>query len=207
MPIKKKAKKTAKKSKKMPVPKATAFRGRHEPAAEALKGNRFWERRTKHGRDKLFSTPDILLEECQKHFNDVEEHDTIYTTEFKVVDRVLEEVKVPHPAPFTWEKLCMYLGVSRDYFRKFKVQMRQDDPHREGFIRVIEWVEQTIYSQKFDKAAVGVFNANLISYDLGIRKDMAISTGGGGLTINVESKKDQNDIEEVRRLLAESDKE
>lgn len=40
----------------------------------APRGNQFWKLRSKHGRDRLFETPDLLWEAATEYFNWVDAH-------------------------------------------------------------------------------------------------------------------------------------
>jgi len=64
--------------------------------------------------------------------------------------------------PFTLNSLCIFLGVNTDYFRTFKSQLSDGE---KDFNTVITHVREVIYTQKFEGAAVGAYNANIISRD------------------------------------------
>lgn len=130
----------------------------------APKGNRFWELRTKHGRDKLFSTPEILWEEACKYFEWCEDNPLIQI-DFKGSD--IKEVDIPKMRAFTWEGLELFLDI--DSFREYKT-----NPEYKDFSQVIKRIEKTIYKQKFEGASAGLLNANIIARDLGL-KDHSVS--------------------------------
>lgn len=127
----------------------------------APEGNQFWKLRSKHGRDKLFETPELLWEAACEYFEWVEANPLI-EIDFKTVDKVLEEIRLPKMRPFTMHGLCLYLDCGTAYFRQFK------DTKKEGFSTVIEKIEETIYNQKFEGASAGFLNANIIARDLGL---------------------------------------
>lgn len=133
-------------------------------------GNKIWQQRTKHGREALFSSAALLEQEAATYFQWCDDNPWM-------VNEARTEshgsgggssttiVEVPAGRPYTWPALCSYLGCSESYFRTFK------STHKDGpldFLTVIEWIEQTIYNQKFEGASIGVFNANIISRDLGL---------------------------------------
>lgn len=125
-------------------------------------GNRFWELRSKHGRDKLFESPDLMWQAACEYFewcedNPLEEEDY----RGKDADRVI----LHKMRAFTLHGLTSYLGCSTDYFKSFKNQERAQ---KEDFLPVIARIEETIYNQKFTGAAAGFLNANIIARDLGL---------------------------------------
>ncbi len=149
----------------------------------APKGNQFWKLRSKHGRDKLFSTPKILWEESCNYFQWVDENPLIeIVIEKKKVngigDKIVKE-QLPKMRPYTLHGLCLYLDCSTSYFREFKSSERGKD---KDFMAVITRIEEIVYNQKFEGASSGFFNANIISRDLGLidKKETELK---GGLNI------------------------
>ena len=136
----------------------------------APKGNKFWKLRSKHGRDKLFETPELLWEAACEYFEWCEKN-PFYEVEAKVVSdgqgmgSSVTKVELPKMRPFTMQGLCLYLGCNTAYFRLFKNQERAQ---KEDFSTVINQIEETIYNQKFSGAAAGFLNANIIARDLGL---------------------------------------
>lgn len=142
----------------------------------APKGNKFWELRSKHGRDKLFETPTILWEAACEYFEWCEENPFI-EAEAKVLSNggkdgsSIELAQVPKMRPFTLQGLCLYLSCSTSYFRAFKSTLQEKD---KDFLTIINQIEETIYNQKFSGAASGFFNANIIARDLGLKEQSEI---------------------------------
>jgi hypothetical protein len=127
-------------------------------------GNQFWKLRSKHGRDKLFETPELLWEAACEYFEWCEANPLI-EIDFKIVDGELTEVKFPKMRPFTLNGLCLYLDCGTAYFRNFKNEERAK---ADGFKSVIAKIEETIYEQKFSGAAAGFLKENIIARDLGL---------------------------------------
>lgn len=125
----------------------------------ATPGNKFWQLRTKHGRDALFSSPDLLWEAATEYF---EHTDSRKWTEKHWVGKDGDEVEKENETPYTISGLCLYLDASREWWYKFKQSASED------FLHILARIENIIYTQKFEGAAVGAFNANLIARDLGL---------------------------------------
>jgi hypothetical protein len=133
----------------------------------APEGNQFWKLRSKHGRDKLFASPELLWDAACEYFEWCEEH-PFYETKAMTVSAgmnagsSIELQEIPVKRPFTLHGLCLYLDCGTAYFRQFKSTESQD------FSTVLGKIEEAIYDQKFSGAAAGFFNANIIARDLGL---------------------------------------
>lgn len=147
----------------------------------APKGNKFWQLRSKHGRDKLFASPDLLWKAACEYFQWCDDNPwkkqeqlkkpfTYEDEDGKI--RVESICELPTARPYTMEGLCRYLGCNTGYFRTFKHQLPEGE---KDFSTVITRVEEVVYQQKFEGAAVGAFNGNIIARDLGLvdRKEVA----------------------------------
>jgi len=121
-------------------------------------GNQFWRQRTKHGRDKLFSSPDVIWEEAVKYF-DWCDNNPIEEIDFKGKDA--ERVVIPRLRAYTWSGLEIYLNV--ESLREYK-----SNPEYKDFSPVITRIGKIIYTQKFEGSAAGQLNPNIIARDLGL---------------------------------------
>lgn len=83
--------------------------------------------------------------------------------------------------PFTMQGLCRYLDANVAYFRQFKLNLGDEE---KDFSTVIHAIEEVIYQQKFEMAAVGVFQHNIIARDLGLSDKTESKTD---ITTNGES--------------------
>ena len=122
-------------------------------------GNQFWKLRSKHGRDHLFASPELLWTACCEYFQWCDENPW---TKKDWVGKDGDEVERPTQRPYTLSGLCLYLDCSSSYFREFKRHCTKD------FLTVVTRIEETIYTMKFEGAVVGAFNANIIARDLGL---------------------------------------
>jgi hypothetical protein len=123
----------------------------------APEGNQFWKLRSKHGRDKIFSSPDILWDAACEYFEATDKRKWI-KTEFNGKDAV--ECHVPTETPYTWTGLYLFLDIAHSTWQEY--ESHQD------FSAISARIRNIIYTQKFEGAAVGAFNANIISRDLGL---------------------------------------
>lgn len=135
----------------------------------APEGNQFWKLRTKHGRDKIFASPELLWEEACKYFNWCDDN-PLMETDFRGKDA--DKVLIPKMRAYTWEGLELFLDIHslRDY---------KNNPEYKDFSQVITRIDKIIYSQKFTGAAAGFLNANIIARDLGLRDKQEVEHSGG----------------------------
>lgn len=130
----------------------------------APKGNQFWKLRSKHGRDRLFATPALLWESACEYFDWCDKHPW-EKVDFKGKD--IQEVKLPTARPYTITGLCLYLDCSKNFLEQFELSLTDSEQDKD-FSGIITRIRETIYTQKFEGAAVGAYNANIIARDLGL---------------------------------------
>lgn len=138
----------------------------------APKGNQFWKLRSKHGRDKIFESPEILWEAACEYFEATDARKWI-KTEFNGKDAT--KCEVPTDTPYTLTGLFVFLDISAQTWKDYR--------ERKDFIEIITRVEQIIYTQKFEGASVGAYNANIIARDLGLKDNSDITSGGQPLPV------------------------
>lgn len=140
----------------------------------APQGNEFWKLRSKHGRDKIFTTPELLWEAASEYFtwcqdNPIAAQQNLGTKNINTVNFI---------RPFTKDGLCLFLDIDDQTFNNYRDGVNNDGD--KGFLEVCRKIERVIRSQKFDGAAVGIFNAAIIARDLGLKESTEHS---GNLTL------------------------
>jgi hypothetical protein len=126
----------------------------------APEGNQYWRLRESHGRDLEYKTSEELQAEVIKYFEWCDENPWYKNEAIKSGESVGEIIKVPTARPYTISGLCIHLGIS---FKTWKAYCSRED-----FVHITTYAEEIIYTQKFEGAAVGAFNANIIARDLGL---------------------------------------
>src|SRR6185295_4467115 len=137
-------------------------------------GNRFWELRSKHGRDKLFESPKMLWEACCEYFKWCAEN-PLYESKAFAYQGEITTAEIPKMRAMTLSGLCFYLNCNEAYFRTFKSQLPVDE---QDFNTVISEIESVIYNQKFQGAAADLLNANIIARDLGLSEKTDFTSKG-----------------------------
>lgn len=159
----------------------------------APKGNQFWMARTKHGRDKLFASAEVLWEACCEYFEWVEAN-PLWENRVAQFQGAPVDMPVAKMRAMTISGLCLFLDMDRSTWTAWKVD--------QDFSAIVTRAEEVIYSQKFAGAAADLLNANIIARDLGL-KDASTSelTGNNGgpiqqVTYTAEDyQKAQNELE------------
>ncbi len=129
------------------------------------KGNTYHEYRKKIGRERIFSSPDELLQKCIEYFQWVDEN-PLKKPEIVKYKEHAELMEVPVCRAYTKARLADFCQVSC-YNTIAEYKKYSDD-----FSKVITYVEGKIYNQKFENAAAGLLNSNIISRDLGLRDEV-----------------------------------
>lgn len=123
-------------------------------------GNKFWELRSKHGRNKLFENPEQIWELACEYFQWCDDHPWFKRELIRGGDLAGQIVSIPTERPYTLGGLCIYLGINNQTWTNYR--------DKDDFLGVITHIEEIIRTQKFEGAAVGTFNANIIARDLGL---------------------------------------
>lgn len=144
-------------------------------------GNQFWKLRSKHGRNKLFATPELMWEAAEEYFEWCEENPLI---EIDYRGKDVEQVELPKMRPFTLHGLCGYLDCNTLYFNDFQSSLAgKKDKLSKDFSIIITRIREVIYNQKFSGAAAGFLNPNIIARDLGLTDKTDLTTAGEKLGI------------------------
>jgi len=137
------------------------------------KGSQLWRARTKHGRDKIFATADILWDAACEYFKWVEDNPLekaiIYQGEIASKSEGLMRA-------MTVKGLCIFLGVNSKYFNDFKAALDLTKKEDIYFSEVITNIRDIIDTQKFEGASAGLLNPNIIARDLGLIDKQEIET-------------------------------
>lgn len=142
---------------------------RGDIATQFKKGNKFWEARSKHGRKPIWENPEQMLEACIEYFEWVEEN-PLWEQKPMVVQGEVYDAPIPKMRAMTIEGLCVFLGIGRSTWGDYQ--------HKADFSGVVEFVENTMRSQKLSGAAAGLLNSNIIARDLKLRDVVDANLGG-----------------------------
>lgn len=167
----------------------------------APKKNQFWKLRSKHGREKLFETPELLWEAACEYFKWCDSHPWHKVEQAKMPGKATKDkngqpvfppniIHIPTQRPYTLSGFCIYANASEAFWKNF----RKNKSLSEDFLSIIQSIEEIIRTQQFEGAAVGAFNGNIISRSLG----MAEQTENRNTNINFNSK--ELTTEEIKKI-------
>ena len=123
-------------------------------------GNQFWKARTKHGRDRLFASHELLWESCCEFFQWVEDNPLFEMKPFAYQGVVVQE-PVAKMRAMTIDGMCLFLDISPSTWYEWR--KTEDD-----YSDIVTKAENVIRSQKFAGAAADLLNSNIIARDLGL---------------------------------------
>ena len=131
------------------------------------KGNKYWQLADpkKVGRTPIFKTPDDLEKSAFEYFKWVDEN-PITSKKTTTSDKGTFISEDTLQRPYTWDGLYIFLDVFDLVAYKEKIE----------FSQVITRIDRIIRTQKFEGATAGIFNANIISRDLGLVDKKEVET-------------------------------
>ncbi len=132
-------------------------------------GNQIWKARSKHGRDKIFSDPEILWSACVEYFEWVDANPLWEVKSYQFQGAPVQD-QIPKMRAMTIGGLCIFLDID---FTTWKDYLVHPD-----YSRVCTKVEQIIRDQKFSGAAADQLNASIIARDLGLADKTDLNHGG-----------------------------
>jgi len=126
----------------------------------APKGNKFWMLRSSFGPKPRFNSDTQLWDACCQYFQYVEDNPLLEEKIF-VVGGKLRKTSLKKKRAMTLAGLNIFLGISHDTWERLR--------KRKAVSVVAQRVDMIIRNQKFEGAAAGFFNANIIARDLGLQ--------------------------------------
>lgn len=139
-----------------------------QPRRGAPKGNQFWKARSKHGRDKLFASSELLWESCCEYFQWVEDNPLWEAKAFSYQGDSWVEY-LPKMQAMTINGLCIFLDIDMSTWGEWRKS--------EDFSLVVTRADEIIKQQKFTGAAADLLNPNIIARDLGLRDRSDVDHG------------------------------
>ena len=142
----------------------------------------YWEGRKKLGRPKNIKDAQQLWEYACEYFDSVDSNPFLINEQRRGTvkiekDAFLSEdeldairtpvVGIPTIRPYTWNGFSNYL-FERSIISNIDHYRYNLDNNYQDFIGVVRAINKIIYDQKFEGAAVGVFNSSIIARELGL---------------------------------------
>jgi hypothetical protein len=124
---------------------------------EFQKGNKMWELVEHTGRPKIFNNESEIWEKALEYFNYVYDNPLLET---QIHGKDANECIVPKMRAMTIQGLCFFLDISDDTFANYEKSTE--------FFGIITRIKRIIWCWKFEGAAAGLLQANIISRELGL---------------------------------------
>lgn len=142
-------------------------------------GNKFWEVRSSHGRKPIFAAPGDIWAAAVEYFtwadaNPLMEEKTASS------DGHAHTIEVSKMRAMSLGALCTFLDISRQAWMEYT--------KREGFGDVTAAITAVIFAQKFEGAAAGLLNGNIIARDLGLADKQALVGDADSPPVGVDMK-------------------
>lgn len=160
-------------------------------AVKELGSNEFKKEVTRgRGKPKSIESPAKMWELAIDYFKYTDDN-PMYKNDFiKGGDMAGLIVRIPAMVPYTWMGFETYLLQRGIITGLDKYKSNTDNGYVE-YRGVIDKIDTIMRNQKFSGAAVGAFNANIISADIGLmRKEADENARSAELKIIIEDKKD-----------------
>lgn len=140
------------------------------------------------GRKARYS-PEELAEEFKKYIADLEENQIEVETNYRYQasnDERRQQRRTQRFArpPKILDFVTRWLGMTHQWWYTLPHGKRGAD-----YEAVIERINQYCYDTKFDGAVVGLYNANIIARDLGLKENIAVSKRDKEADLSIEDMK------------------
>lgn len=126
-------------------------------------------------------TPNELLRKAIAYFEWAESHplkeEKVFNDKGNIVRAYVDKARA-----FTKSAMCQHMGISASAFERYKRLEGAD------WKDAVEIIEDVISNQKFEHAAAGLLNANIIIRDLGLTDKQEVTgkgTAGSNFTLNI----------------------
>jgi len=148
------------------------------------------------GHPRSFKSPADLWAKAEEYFN-WSLNNPIMKSEFNA--KIGKIINIPIAKPFTILGFIIYANISEQTWINYN---SNNEVYKEYF-EVATRIKQIIRTQKFDGASAGIYNANIIARDLGLKDSVDYTTAGK--EINFTATETQKEIM-AREYLAKLNK-
>lgn len=136
----------------------------------------FWTIVTKRSQKK-YLTSDELWSACVEYFIWATENPLFITKTFNCAGEIVLK-QIPKPRIFSIKALCLFIGVPTNSWYVLR--------HDEEYADIVTKILDVIYCQKFESAAVDIFNPSIVAKDLGLSDRHELS-GPEGMPISSQT--------------------
>lgn len=165
-----------------------------------------WKKRSSVPAKSILTDAGMLMQAAFEYFEWAEKTPH-YSTEWRPCGRSLEKVKTPLVRVFSMGGLALFMGMTESAIKNFRAtrlvdwsrsESPEDKARAEEFAYVLDWIDNVIRVQKYEKAVVGQFKERIIMADLGMADrsiNENISWQAGSIS-REEAKKISDELEQ-----------
>lgn len=135
----------------------------------------FWKTRPVNFQQrKIFETPEELWDAACEYFEWCDDNPIPEEKSSASGQAGVQRWDIEHPRPYTISGLCAFIGIITATWRSWRAS-------REDLKEVIGVIDEIIYTNKLEGAAVGHFNAMIVSRALRLGDNLDITSAGDSL--------------------------
>lgn len=151
--------------------------------------SKLWEN-IRPGKPRKFKTPKELWEAGKEYFvwcdeNPLQE-EKLFAFQGKITSETVDKMRA-----YTLLGFSLRTNVASSYLRALKSvsnkkvaesKDKKQVKEAQEYLTVIKWIEETVYTQKFEGASADLLNARIISRDLGLIEKRDVTSDGEQIT-------------------------
>lgn len=159
---------------------------------ESLAKKAFKPSNSEGGRPAAFDDPEMLRLEADMYFDECDSRKDWDEVQF--VGRAGRPEAVHKRVPYTWQGLCLYLGVNTQWYKDFlESDTYLNNPR---FSVIFAYIRDRIEGRLFEGAVVGHYNPMIAARILGLKDGVDVTSDGKALTpvVQVQNPEDAEAI-------------
>lgn len=157
-------------------------------------GNKYWHFRNKHGRNYKYQ-PEELWDEFVQYMEWLEKETLKEQKQFPYQGKVVVHDAPKMRAP-TLQGFCAFADIEMKTFENYDKNA--------DFLHITARIRNILFSSKFEGAAAGLLDSNLIARELGIADNQNVNLPTG-MIIEVQDEETKALLEEIRKALNDID--
>lgn len=173
----------------------------------APEGNQFWKKRAKSGRNRIFKTPKLLIKAAHEYFQWCVENPHYKQELMRSGDMAGEIVQIPIDRPFSIKGMCIFFGTNSGFWSQFKDGIAENktltNEEKQDFSSTIKDIEEIIYTQKYEHAVIGTYNASIMGKDLEMVEKIDSTTRATNTNVNYSVELSKEEIRDIDKSLEE----
>jgi len=170
----------------------------------APKYNEYWKKRTKSGRDKIFSSGDEIIDKFQDYIEYCDNNPIGVNEMIKAGQRAGEIIKVPRPLIPSFKGFAIFCGVDEHTLYTYL----KSDSHKD-FNQPLTYIKDILSANLLENGVTGEANSMLVARLLKLTDRTDITSdnkaiGIGTIEFKAATETEQQEINELKQAMKES---